>query len=206
MILFSSTISSRRSFFATLLIYSFSTPILDCGIRTDVSVNLLPEWNGFPAIVDTAKLSGADVTNSSALSETLHCHAPLISSAVDRVVIRFLKVNEDFFPFSHPYMFQCGKESAIPSILGNMRPSSYYTWDTQAMKSQSPKPLSDTEIPLLPLWMESKFRWHQIPMPASMRLLVRLCDWQKLILPISAKRICSLGSIRSSSLRFYSVI
>lgn len=77
----------------------------------DFHVNLFVEWNVATAIVVTAKLSGAGVTDSSAPRRTLHCHALASTSAAELVSFMSVKVNQNFASLSYHYPFQCGEES-----------------------------------------------------------------------------------------------
>lgn len=109
----------------------------DCGALANVFINLFAELSGAPAIVGTAELSGASVTDSSALCMILHGHELPITSALDVVVIGSVKVDENFLSLLYYYPFHYDEESEISSTLGNMRTYGNYAWDTKVMISQS---------------------------------------------------------------------
>lgn len=92
---------SNYSIVDTFLGSSYGIPAFDGGIRSDVSVNLFAETNGASAIVDTAKLSSAGVSNSSALHRTVFGHAPSSTSAAILLVIGPVKLGDNFV--SLPY-------------------------------------------------------------------------------------------------------
>lgn len=77
-------------------------------------------------MVGTGKLSGAGVTDSSAIRRTLHNHGLPNTSAVGLVEIEFVTVLNDSTSLLYFYSFQRGEESETPSTLGNKRPSAYY--------------------------------------------------------------------------------
>lgn len=108
----------------------------------DIRVDLFADSNGAPAIVGTAKLSGAVVTNSNALCRTLHVHALTSTSVADPSPFRSVQVHEDFSSRSYPYPFYCGDKSKIPSTLGNMCQSGYNARGTHAMIPRSAVPPS----------------------------------------------------------------
>lgn len=110
---------------------------MDHGIHTDVSANLFEESKGAPAIVCTAKLSSAGVTNSSDLHGTLHNRALPSTSAVNLVVIESVKEDDNFASLSCSCLFHCGVENEVSSKPGNILPSGYYQRDTQKIIPQS---------------------------------------------------------------------
>lgn len=86
--------SLKQLFFEAGLGSSFSTPTFARGIRTENCVDMFTELNGTLAMVGTAKLSNADVTDSSAPFRKLLGHARPSTSAGDLVFIG--KVHEYF--------------------------------------------------------------------------------------------------------------
>lgn len=118
----------------------------------DVSVNHFAASNGALEILGTDKLSGASVTESSALRRTLHDHALLNTSAADLVVIVSVKENDKFSPLFFPYPFRCGGKCEIQLRFGKMRPFGYYARDNWAMISQSLVLTSGRELPHLQIW------------------------------------------------------
>lgn len=137
MIPLSPALYSHQSLFETVLGSSFETPAFDGDICSDVSVNIFAESNGPSAIAGTTKHSGAFVTDVRALSRLLYSHVLPSMSSVDLLFIESIEVDNNFSLLLYPYCFQSGEICRFLSILGNMRPTGYYTWDTQAMVPQS---------------------------------------------------------------------
>lgn len=144
---FSLAISSNQ-FVEAVLDSSFGPLAFARGICTKVSVNLLLQQNGASTIVGTAKLSGAGVTNCSALCRSLHGHAPVSTSVADPVVIGSVKVEDNFFslPYANLYFFRCGEKCEILWTFDDMRSSRHCTRDTRAMILQTFVPHSDKEL------------------------------------------------------------
>lgn len=112
----------------------------------DICVNLPAEANGDPAIVGTAKLTDAGVTNRSALRRTLHRHVISNTSASELVATGSVKADDNFSLLTYLYPFQCGEEREITSTLDSLRPSGFFAWDTQVMIPQSIVPNSGKEL------------------------------------------------------------
>lgn len=109
--------TSHQSLVAVALGSFFGTPALSRSIRTNVCFNLFAESNGAPDIVSTAKLSGACVTDRSAVRRTLLSHALPSTSVVDLVVIGSVKVHKDFF---HPPI------PTFSNMSGRVKPCSHW--------------------------------------------------------------------------------
>lgn len=96
LITFPRIIPSKHSSFQAIRGCSFGTPAFDRGICMNVIVNVFAKPDGAPAIVFTAKLSGADVTDSSAFRRTFYGHVLFRASAADFVVIGTVKGDNKF--------------------------------------------------------------------------------------------------------------
>lgn len=126
---------------------SFGTPVFDRGIRLNFCVNCSANSNGVPATVGTAKGSNVDVPDSSTLLATLHRHELPRTFAADLVVIRAVNVKGNFASLTYLCLSQRGEESKIPPTHGNIPPSGYYAWDTQAIILQSLVFASSKDVP-----------------------------------------------------------
>lgn len=138
--------SFKQSFFETIIGLIFDAPAFDRGICRGVFVNHLADSNGAPAIIGSAKLSGACVTDSSALWRTLHGRDFSGTPAMDFVVIRSLKEVENSVLFSWPYPIHCNQEIEILLTLGKMCSFWYNAWYTQVMILQKPVRFSGMEL------------------------------------------------------------
>lgn len=98
----------KHSFFESFFCFLFCTSAFDRDICTDAHVSHIARLNVALAIIGTAKLSGVDTTDSNALRRTLHSHALPSTSAAVFVVIGFVKMDDNFSPFTYLYPFQCG--------------------------------------------------------------------------------------------------
>lgn len=119
--------SRKQFFFKAVPDFPFVTAAIDCGIHMDVYVSLHAEVSGAPAILGPAKLSVSSVFVLSATRRTLHDHARPSTSAIEVVVNRSVKMNDNFSLFSYPCLIYCGGKTKPTSTLGKMRLSGYYT-------------------------------------------------------------------------------
>lgn len=97
--------SCNQSFFEAMHCSSFGLPSFNRGIRPDAPVNYFAEANGASAIDDTIKLSGAVVTDKSALRRTPHGYTFASTSTADLIVIGFVKEDHNFTIYSYLYSF-----------------------------------------------------------------------------------------------------
>lgn len=141
--------SSPQEFFEGVLGLSSDTLPFARGIYLDVCVDLFAKTYGVTATVNTAKLSGTSVTNSSALCMTQYGLALYSTSAIDLTNIESVKVHKDCSSRLYLYSFLCGGESEFLLSLGNTLPSGYHTWYTQAMVGEVPSTLPPRNNPRL---------------------------------------------------------
>lgn len=85
MIAFSWLELSKKSFFETVFNLAFGIAAFSRRFLTGVLLKLYAESKGAPAIAYTAKVSGAGVTNNSALCRVLYDYALLSMSAADLI-------------------------------------------------------------------------------------------------------------------------
>lgn len=94
---FPEAMSSEQILFYAVTNFSYGTAAFDCGTRTAVFVNLSAESDGAPTFVCTAKLSGANVTDSSAFWRMVHGHERFITSTADFVAFWSVRAEDNFF-------------------------------------------------------------------------------------------------------------
>lgn len=164
--------------FQAVRVSSFAKPAFGRVLCTEMFLNLFIESNGALANIETTNLSGASVINSCALRRTLHARARPSTSAADQVVIVIvsIKVDDNIASLTCPYHFQCSEKSEISSTLGNMRPTRYYTRETQAMIPQSSYSLSARSRSLQPASKKRSLRWFPRTVTAPQTLQARLYE------------------------------